>query len=256
VVDCYHVGAGVLTFPHACHDPPMHYEAENSPYPDGKTHYRADMFPVYRFYQKYGLLPTIYPGQFAFDTLRDVFIDTNRDAFFGAARKDFYGKMARTWLDSRPPMGARPVRAGGIKRGTYYLSAAGGSALQAVYTSRQVHGTFTIEKLSGRGALRNYDLVAVKNYQGYYLTTCNSTGVVTASATSVGTCEKFYIRKTNDGGVGPIAHGDSFGLQALSNSRYLRIPPGGNADVTATSIQSYETMMLERTNYETADCGC
>jgi hypothetical protein len=250
---CLRVQGGVLTTDHPCYDPPTHHPAENSPDGDGKTHYRADMFPVHRFYQKYGLLPTLYPGQYTFQSFRDVFIDTDPFAFFGPARNDFYGKMANTWLDTRPGMGARPMRAGGIKRGTYYLSAATGSALQAVYSSRQVHGTFTIVKLSGNGPLRNYDRVAVRNYQGQYLTTCNSTGVVTASATTAGTCEQFYILKRNDGAAGPIAHGDSFALQALSNSRYLRIPPGGNADVTATSVQSYETMVLERTNNEAAD---
>ncbi|HEX2210163.1 MAG TPA: hypothetical protein VHG93_20980 [Longimicrobium sp.] len=255
--NCYQASGTSLISGVPCYDPPAFHPAEDWAVEGNMTHYRADMFPVYRFYQKYGLLPTLSTGQYNFSSFRDVFRDTDSLAFFGVARKDFYGTMANTWLDSRPPMGARPVRAGGLRRGSYYLSAATGSALQAVYTSRQVHGTFTIVKLSGTGPLRYFDAVAVQNYQGYYLTTCNSTGVVTATATTVGMCEKFNIIKTNDGGAGPIAHGDSFGLRAQSNSRYLRIPPGGNADVTATSIQSYETIVVERTNTEAADgCGC
>jgi hypothetical protein len=252
---CYALGGGVLTPNQPCYDPPTHHPAENAVDPDGKTHYRADMFPVYRFYQKYGLLPTITAGQYTFQSFRDVFFETDPFAFFGPARKDFYGTMALTWLDSKPNMGSRPVIAAGLKRGSYYLSAATGGALQAIYTTRQVHGTFKIVRINQTaGTLGEWALVAVQNYQGYYLTTCNSTGVVTASATTVGTCEQFYVRKITEV-VNPLAHGDSFALLAVSNNHYLRIPPGGNADVTATTAQSYETMVLERTNTEPADAS-
>lgn len=217
------------------------------------TPYRADMFKVKPIYTRFGF--TIPSSGYQFDRFYDLYLtgQYDWDKTWGIARKYFYGTMGSWWVipGNRPAMQGRGEYYGGIKRSSYFTTAAnlGNVTLSATTRAAGSNANFTIVDQNG-GSLRHNDPIAIKNIGGYYWTATNGGGsTVVANSTTRGTNQTFTIVKIT-ATAEMIAHGDQFAIKA-PNGQYLSAPTyGGNVTATAATIGTYEKFTLDRTKFD------
>jgi hypothetical protein len=217
--------------------------------------YRADHFPVARFYQKYSFPTDLRAGQtqnFAFST-ENLSSFTN-SVFYYPARYEAYVTMAKTWLDWRPAMRGTGQFKGGLKRTPeWYMVNSGSnttptSTLNANYNPRSADAVFTVVDLTpATPHLTHGDQVAIINKDGYYWEATNGGGSTVVSRYNyVTNAAKFTIEKWGPYTTEPIGHDDLFALRTNDGTHYLVAPVNGTLTATSTSAVVDEVFRLER----------
>ncbi len=224
---------------------------------DANAHYRPVHYPLNTFYGRYGFERSTRGYAF------NLFVnDYTRNDFWNAGRGETYSTLADTWF--RQPIG---LSAGsGFRMAfrapnwwpTYFMNTQswGGGVVNATSDdAMSPDSQFIIVDLNG-GHLNDGDPVGIQLYYSpsYWLSAENGGGgQVTATATSVGTYERFTIRKL--AGLhffGPIANGDNIALQTASGY-YLHVDGGGGSTIAANGMSAgtFETF-----NYVKVDNAC
>ncbi|HEX8154556.1 MAG TPA: hypothetical protein VF698_15585 [Thermoanaerobaculia bacterium] len=221
----------------------------------GADVYRADHFPVARFYEKYQFPTDLRTGQ----TLNWNFQSANtssftNSAFYYPARYEAYVTMAKNWLDSRPAMRGTGKFRGALKRTPEWYMVNSGSnttptaTLNAYYNPRSADAVFVVEDLTpGTPHLTHGDQVAIRNKDGYYWEATSGGGsTVVARYNYVTNAAKFTIEKWGPYTYEPIGHDDLFALRTNNGTHYLVAPVNGTLSATSTSAVTDEVFRLDR----------
>jgi hypothetical protein len=212
----------------------------------GDTSYRADMFPVYRWYQKYNV-DTGWQSGWKFDIFNDIFYtDYAFDTQWGAGRREFYGTLATTWLDSKPTLFARSEFSGAIRRPPYYITSAANASPYSVSTTRVSDANLTIVRTTP-GVLKNGNSVQIRNSAGQCWSSNPTGGPTVYSTGCFNSYTTFTIVKLSGDLNDPIAHDDQFALREPISGVYLTAQSGGVVLRSALTAGSNETFILERT---------
>lgn len=215
------------------------------------TPYRADMFKMNALYDTYAL-PKGGATGYMFDRFNDIFLTGPNDwnKIWGIGRQSFYYGLGSVSVVYKPSAQGRRFYAGGIKRGSYFTTAANNANVTLGATTRSPStpslATMTLND-DNYGSLRNGDPVSIANMNGQYWTATGGGGssVVTVAFNPT----PFTIVKLTETNE-IIAHGDQFALRTPSG-HYLTAPTfGGNVTATATTIGTYEKFTLDRTKYD------
>jgi hypothetical protein len=215
------------------------------------TPYRADMFKMKDVYDTYAL-PKGGATGFMFDRFNNIFLTgpNDWDKIWGIGRLHFYYGLGSASVVTKPWMQGRNVYVGGIKRGSYFTTAANNANVTLGATTRSSStpslATMTLTD-NNYGSLRNGDSVSIKNMNGQYWSATGGGGssVVTV-AFNPSTLTIVKLTQTNE----IIAHGDQFAIRTPSG-HYLTAPTfGGNVTATSTTIGTYQTFTLDRTKYD------
>lgn len=244
---CYELTGSTLVPGKPCWD--MQIYAGNHPSTLGSpTPYRADMFRMKDVYDKYAL-PRGGATGYMFDRFNDIFLTgpADQDRIWGIGRKHFYYSLGSVSVTYKPSMQGRRFYAGGIKRGSYFTTAANNANVTLGATTRS-STTPSLASMTlnddNYGSLRNGDPVSITNMNGQFWTATGGGGSSVVTVTLNPT--PFTIVKlaqTNE----IIAHGDQFALRTPSG-HYLSAPTfGGNVTATATTIGTNEKFTLDRT---------
>ena len=207
--------------------------------------YKAGMYPIFRFYQRYGFTPGDAGGfQFTASQFDPGYFASD---FYHVGRYETYYSLGYSFIDTPPQLapGVQPRLAFLTPNGMYYMNASrgGGYGQTVIATSTSTSdytSNFNIVDLNG-GTLNEGDPVAIKCWANpaFYLSAQNGGGgLITPDATSIGSNETFRIHKL--GGIyfyGPIANGDWIALQT-ANGLYLHIDGDGGSTITANASSS------------------
>lgn len=242
-VGCRQEVGGVLSEPvHVC------YDAQKTANP--ANWYRADHFPVRRFYDRSNIFGTNY----TYNAVNWNFTTYNQpafeqSAFYWPARFEAYVTMGHIWVEptTRPALrGNGRYKAGLLRTTNWFLVSNGqnttptatGNATDA--TGRFLEETFTIEDLTPNTPLSNGDWVTIKNQHGYYLEATNGGGsTVVTRYNYVTNNAKFKIQKYGNAPTEMVAHNDIFSLKTWNNVNFLIAPPGGTLSATATTGSAF-----------------
>ncbi|HEX8152120.1 MAG TPA: hypothetical protein VF698_03295, partial [Thermoanaerobaculia bacterium] len=240
---CRRVANGVLsTAIYPC------YDDQKTPYFNDR--YRADHFPVRRFYDRSNIFGTNYTYNavnWNFATYNQAAFE--QSAFYWPGRFEGYVTMGHIWVDplTRPAMrGNGRYKAGLLRTTSWFLVSNGQNTTPTATgnatdnTGRFLEETFTIEDLTPSTPLSNGDWVTIKNQHGYYLEATNGGGsTVVTRYNYVTNNAKFKIQKYGSAPSEMVAHNDSFSLKTWNNVNFLIAAPGGTLSATATTGSAF-----------------